>query len=100
MPDTPNSRRRSPDPSAPRGRRPATRSRSAPETPGSKEFDFAVDVIADTARRAHVVVNAIAAAAAVETISAIGPDVLDGKTLIDVTNALGFRGGRPDLERR
>jgi predicted dinucleotide-binding enzyme len=56
--------------------------------PGSKQLDFPVDTLAATARGADVVVNAIIGAAAVETISSIDPDVFDGKTVIDVTNAL------------
>jgi hypothetical protein len=56
--------------------------------PGSKKLDFAVDTLAGTARGADVVVNAIIGAAAVETISSIDPDGFDGKTVIDVTNAL------------
>ena len=56
--------------------------------PGSKQLNFAVDTLAGTARGADVVVNAIIGAAAVETISSIDSDVFDGKTVIDVTNAL------------
>lgn len=56
--------------------------------PGSKQLDFPVDTLAATARGADVVVNAIIGAAAVEAISSIEPDVFDGKTVIDVTNAL------------
>ena len=56
--------------------------------PGSKQLDFAVDTLAGTARGADVVVNAIIGSAAVETISSIDSGVFDGKTVIDVTNAL------------
>ena len=66
--------------------------------PGSKQLDFPVDTLAATARGADVVVNAVIGAAAVEAISSIDPDVFDGKTVIDVTNALtpGFELVYPD----
>lgn len=56
--------------------------------PGSKQLGFPVNTLAGTARGADVVVNAIIGSAAVETISSIDPGVFDGKTVIDVTNAL------------
>jgi predicted dinucleotide-binding enzyme len=55
--------------------------------PSSKNLGFEVTSLADCVSGADVVVNAILGSAALETISAMDPDLFAGKTVIDVSNA-------------
>lgn len=56
--------------------------------PGAKQLDFPVTTLADTVRRADVVVNATPGAATLATLSTVDPGWFAGKTLIDVANAI------------
>lgn len=55
--------------------------------------DLTVDTLAEAARGAEVVVNAITGAAAVEAITAMDQSLFEGKTVVDVTNAVTATGG-------
>jgi predicted dinucleotide-binding enzyme len=56
--------------------------------PGSKRLDIPVKTLADTVRWADVVVNATPGVVSLATLSTIDSSLFDGKTLIDLANAL------------
>lgn len=57
--------------------------------------DVAVSSFPDAARGAELVVNATNGAAALEVLSMVGEENLDGKVLIDISNPLDFSHGMP-----
>jgi 8-hydroxy-5-deazaflavin:NADPH oxidoreductase len=59
--------------------------------PASKTLDFPVRGLAEAVAQSDTVVNATRGSASLDTLSAIGPDLFAGKTLIDVANAFGRR---------
>jgi 8-hydroxy-5-deazaflavin:NADPH oxidoreductase len=64
---------------------------------GSRTAGDGKVVFADAATHGEVVFNCTNGAASLEALAAAGADNLDGKLLIDVSNALDFSGGGPAL---
>jgi 8-hydroxy-5-deazaflavin:NADPH oxidoreductase len=64
---------------------------------GSRTAGDGKVVFADAAAHGEVVFNCTNGAASLEALAAAGADNLDGKLLIDVSNALDFSGGGPAL---
>jgi predicted dinucleotide-binding enzyme len=64
---------------------------------GSRTAGDGKAVFADAAAHGEVVFNCTNGAASLEALAAAGADNLDGKLLIDVSNALDFSGGGPAL---
>jgi 8-hydroxy-5-deazaflavin:NADPH oxidoreductase len=64
---------------------------------GSRTAGDGKVVFADAAAHGELVFNCTAGSASLEALTAAGADNLDGKTLIDVSNALDFSGGGPAL---
>jgi 8-hydroxy-5-deazaflavin:NADPH oxidoreductase len=64
---------------------------------GSRTAGDGKVVFADAAAHGEILFNCTAGSASLEALTAAGADNLDGKTLIDVSNALDFSGGGPAL---
>jgi predicted dinucleotide-binding enzyme len=64
---------------------------------GSRTAGDGKVVFADAAAHGEILFNCTAGSASLEALTAAGADNLDGKTLIDVSNALAFSGGGPAL---
>jgi 8-hydroxy-5-deazaflavin:NADPH oxidoreductase len=56
--------------------------------PASKSLDFPTATFSDAVKGADVVVNATPGASSLQTLTDIGPDVFDGKVVIDLANAV------------
>src|SRR6266571_5742064 len=57
--------------------------------------DVTVGTFADAAAHAELVINATNGQGSLEALEAAGDDNLDGKVLIDISNALDFSQGMP-----
>jgi 8-hydroxy-5-deazaflavin:NADPH oxidoreductase len=64
---------------------------------GSRTAGDAKVVFADAAAHGEILFNCTAGSASLAALTAAGADNLDGKVLIDVSNALDFSGGGPAL---
>jgi 8-hydroxy-5-deazaflavin:NADPH oxidoreductase len=64
---------------------------------GSRQARDDAVTFADAAAHGELVFNCTNGAASLDALTAAGADNLDGKVLVDVTNALDFSGGGPAL---
>ena len=64
---------------------------------GSRQASDDAVTFADAAAHGELVFNCTNGAASLDALTAAGADNLDGKVLVDVTNALDFSGGGPAL---
>jgi predicted dinucleotide-binding enzyme len=64
---------------------------------GSRQASDDAVTFADAAAHGEIVFNCTNGAASLDALTAAGADNLDGKVLVDVTNALDFSGGGPAL---
>lgn len=64
---------------------------------GSRQAGDDTVTFADAAAHGELVFNCTNGAASLDALTAAGADNLDGKVLVDVTNALDFSGGGPAL---